>query len=174
MRRRAASVRPGPDGATRPSRTGLTGATTRSSNSSAPLRPPTSRRAPSARSASREPSRGTSTRIIWPSFVGRRAGGGPPPRGRGGGGGARRARRRARTGGWGRLRLPRPGACYYPRVPGREVGAFLRASPMFAGLPAKEVHALEAVAREDAYRAREYVFMEGEPARRFWVVQAGG
>src|SRR3990170_1679073 len=176
MRRRAASVRPGPDGATRPSRTGLTGATTRSSNSSAPLRPPTSRRAPSARSASREPSRGTSTRIIWPSFVGRRSGGGPRPRARGAAGRAPRGRglgRRAPALGWGRLRLPRPGACYYPRVPGREVGAFLRASPMFAGLPAKEVHALEAVAREDAYRAREYVFMEGEPARWFCVVKSG-
>ncbi|OGL00904.1 MAG: hypothetical protein A3E31_15580 [Candidatus Rokubacteria bacterium RIFCSPHIGHO2_12_FULL_73_22] len=44
---------------------------------------------------------------------------------------------------------------------------------MFAGLPAKEVHALEAVAREDAYRAREYVFMEGEPARWFCVVKSG-
>src|SRR3990172_7000419 len=122
MRRRAASVRPGPDGATRPSRTGLTGATTRSSNSSAPLRPPTSRRAPSARSASREPSRGTSTRIIWPSFVGRRVGGGLPPRGRGGPGGGG-ALLPARAGGGGR-RVP-PGEPDVRGAPG-EGGARAR------------------------------------------------
>ena len=67
----------------------------------------------------------------------------------------------------------RSGACYYPRVAGQEVGAFLRESPMFARLPANEVRAVEAVAREAAYRARGYVFMEGEPALWFCIVKSG-
>ncbi|MBI4269203.1 MAG: Crp/Fnr family transcriptional regulator [Candidatus Rokubacteria bacterium] len=56
---------------------------------------------------------------------------------------------------------------------GQEVGAFLRDSPMFARLPANEVRAVEAVAREAAYRARGYVFMEGEPALWFCIVKSG-
>jgi CRP-like cAMP-binding protein len=50
---------------------------------------------------------------------------------------------------------------------------FLQASPVFAALPPREIQALEAVAREDSYRAREYVFMEGEPALWFCLVRAG-
>jgi CRP-like cAMP-binding protein len=50
---------------------------------------------------------------------------------------------------------------------------FLRASPVFAELPAREVEALAAVAREERYRARDYVFMEGDPALWFCVVRAG-
>jgi len=41
--------------------------------------------------------------------------------------------------------------------------AFLRATTLFAGLPPREVEALAAVAREEAYRARDYIFMEGIP-----------
>ncbi|OGL17386.1 MAG: hypothetical protein A3F92_05190 [Candidatus Rokubacteria bacterium RIFCSPLOWO2_12_FULL_71_22] len=44
---------------------------------------------------------------------------------------------------------------------------------MFARLPANEVRAVEAVAREAAYRARGYVFMEGEPALWFCIVKSG-
>jgi CRP-like cAMP-binding protein len=58
-------------------------------------------------------------------------------------------------------------------VSGRDLGAFLRASPVFAALPPKEIQALEAVARKDAYRPREYVFMEGEPALWFCLVRTG-
>jgi CRP/FNR family transcriptional regulator len=50
---------------------------------------------------------------------------------------------------------------------------FLRASPVFAALPAREIQALETVAREDSYRAREYIFMEGEPALWFCLVRSG-
>jgi CRP/FNR family transcriptional regulator len=53
------------------------------------------------------------------------------------------------------------------------VTAFLAASPVFSGIPARELAALAAVAREDTYRAREYVFMEGEPADWFCLVRAG-
>lgn len=44
---------------------------------------------------------------------------------------------------------------------------------MFAALPSKEIQALEPVAREDAYRPREYVFMEGDPALWFCLVRTG-
>ena len=44
---------------------------------------------------------------------------------------------------------------------------------MFARLPGKEVQALATVAREEAYRPREYIFMEGEPALWFCVVRSG-
>jgi len=64
-------------------------------------------------------------------------------------------------------------ACYYPRVPSHDAGMPLRSSPMFAGLPSKEVQALEAVAREETYRPREYIFMEGEPAQWFCIVKSG-
>ena len=49
----------------------------------------------------------------------------------------------------------------------------LKSNPVFAGLPAREIDALAAAAREDAYRAREYVFMEGDPARWLCVVTSG-
>jgi len=50
---------------------------------------------------------------------------------------------------------------------------FLRSSAVFAGVPAREIEALAAVAQERAYRAREYVFTEGEPATWFCVVRSG-
>lgn len=51
--------------------------------------------------------------------------------------------------------------------------AALNSNPVFAGLPAKEIEALAGAAREDTYRAREYVFMEGDPARWLCVVASG-
>jgi CRP/FNR family transcriptional regulator len=51
--------------------------------------------------------------------------------------------------------------------------AFLRANPVFAALPAREVDALGGLAREERLRAREYVFMEGDPARWLCVVKSG-
>ena len=51
--------------------------------------------------------------------------------------------------------------------------AFLRSNPLFAGLPAREIDALAAVAREETRRAREYVFMEGDRAEWLCVVKSG-
>ena len=51
--------------------------------------------------------------------------------------------------------------------------AFLRRSPVFANIPARELTALATVTRGDRYRAREFVFMEGEPADWFCVVRSG-
>jgi CRP-like cAMP-binding protein len=50
---------------------------------------------------------------------------------------------------------------------------FLSASPGFAGIPARDLAALAAVAREETYRVREYIFMEGDPAEWFCIVRAG-
>jgi CRP/FNR family transcriptional regulator len=51
--------------------------------------------------------------------------------------------------------------------------AFLQASPVFAGLPARELEALAAAAREQSCRAREYLFQEGDPALSLWIVKTG-
>src|SRR5262245_61730556 len=55
----------------------------------------------------------------------------------------------------------------------RDARTFLRTIPCFAALPAREVESLAAVAREDAYRARDYVFQEGDPGRWFCLVKTG-
>ena len=54
-----------------------------------------------------------------------------------------------------------------------ELAAFLSASAVFAAVPRHEIQALAAVAREDRYRAREYVFKEGDPATMFCVLRTG-
>jgi CRP/FNR family transcriptional regulator len=50
---------------------------------------------------------------------------------------------------------------------------FLRSSPAFAALRPGDVQSLAAVAREERVRARDYVFMEGDPARWFCLVKTG-
>lgn len=55
----------------------------------------------------------------------------------------------------------------------RPAEAALRAAGVFAALPAREIQDLAAVAREEAYRARDYVFMEGDPALWFCLVKSG-
>jgi CRP/FNR family transcriptional regulator len=51
--------------------------------------------------------------------------------------------------------------------------ALLRTGPVFAGLPTNELQTLAAVASEQPYRAREYIFMEGDPADWFCLVASG-
>jgi CRP/FNR family transcriptional regulator, nitrogen oxide reductase regulator len=58
-------------------------------------------------------------------------------------------------------------------MPARSIAEFLARTPVFAGLAVREVQALAAVAREERVRAREYVFMEGDPARWFCFVKSG-
>lgn len=53
------------------------------------------------------------------------------------------------------------------------VADFLHANPVFAGVPLRELQALAGVARDTAYRARETIFAEGEPAMWFCVVRTG-
>jgi CRP-like cAMP-binding protein len=55
----------------------------------------------------------------------------------------------------------------------KDLAAFLRRRPVFAGLPAREIDALAALAMEEAHRARSYIFMEGDPARWFYLVKSG-
>lgn len=54
-----------------------------------------------------------------------------------------------------------------------ELAGFLSASAIFAGVPRKDVQALAAVAREDRYGPRQYIFEEGDPSIWFCVVRAG-
>jgi CRP/FNR family transcriptional regulator len=49
----------------------------------------------------------------------------------------------------------------------------LRANPIFAGLPPRELAALAAAARDVTYRPREYVFEEGDEAAAFCIVKRG-
>ena len=58
-------------------------------------------------------------------------------------------------------------------MPPKDAGDVVRGNPIFAGLPAKDLTALAAAARDVSYRAREYVFHEGEPAVWFCVVKRG-
>jgi CRP/FNR family transcriptional regulator len=54
-----------------------------------------------------------------------------------------------------------------------ELAGFLGASAVFAAVPRREIQALAAVAREDRYRARQYIFKESDPATWFCVVRTG-
>jgi CRP/FNR family transcriptional regulator len=49
----------------------------------------------------------------------------------------------------------------------------LKSNKIFAGLPAREIDALATVAREDACRARDYVFMEGDSADWLCIIKSG-
>jgi len=51
--------------------------------------------------------------------------------------------------------------------------AALRGNPVFAGLPARELEVLAGSSREDNFRARDFVFMEGDPARWLCIVLSG-
>jgi CRP/FNR family transcriptional regulator len=53
------------------------------------------------------------------------------------------------------------------------VKRFLRENPVFAELPAAEIDALAAAAREETKRAREHVFMDGDAAQWLWLVRSG-
>lgn len=60
-----------------------------------------------------------------------------------------------------------------PPMSAKETAAILRQAAVFAGLPAREIEALGAVAVEDTYRSRDFVFLEGDPARWFCLVKTG-
>jgi CRP-like cAMP-binding protein len=63
--------------------------------------------------------------------------------------------------------------CYAAGVAPKDASTFLKKNPVFAMLPAREIETLAAVSIEDTCRAREYIFMEGDPARWFCVVKSG-
>jgi CRP/FNR family transcriptional regulator len=50
---------------------------------------------------------------------------------------------------------------------------FLQASAVFAGVPPRELAALAALAHDETYRARDFIFMEGDPADWFCLVRSG-
>jgi len=54
-----------------------------------------------------------------------------------------------------------------------EVHAFLKRSPVFTSLPAREIEALGAVVSEESFRARDYIFMEGDVPGSLCVVRSG-
>jgi len=58
-------------------------------------------------------------------------------------------------------------------MPSRDVAAFLRQRPVFAGLPAREIEELATVAVEEFHRARAYIFLESDPSRWFYLVKSG-
>jgi len=58
-------------------------------------------------------------------------------------------------------------------MPSRDVAAFLRQRPVFAGLPAREIEELATVAVEESHRVRAYIFLESDPSRWFYLVKSG-
>lgn len=60
-----------------------------------------------------------------------------------------------------------------PPMSPKDLVAFLTQNPAFAGLPAREVESLARLALEEPHRARDYVFMEGDQARWFCLVETG-
>jgi CRP-like cAMP-binding protein len=60
-----------------------------------------------------------------------------------------------------------------PRPDAGDVLAFLRASRVFADLPARDLDVLAQGASEEPCAPREYVFHEGEPAAWFCLVRSG-
>ncbi len=58
-------------------------------------------------------------------------------------------------------------------MPSRDVAAFLRQRPVFAGLPAREIEELATAAVEESHRARAYIFLESDPSRWFYLVKSG-
>lgn len=63
--------------------------------------------------------------------------------------------------------------CYHRRMSAKLIADFLKACPVFAGLPAEEIVALSAAAREERYPARAYIFSEGDAPAWFWLVRSG-
>jgi len=60
-----------------------------------------------------------------------------------------------------------------PMPPAKGSVEFLRSCSVLAALPATELATLATVAREQSYRARDYVFVEGDPALWFCLVKTG-
>jgi CRP/FNR family transcriptional regulator, nitrogen oxide reductase regulator len=58
-------------------------------------------------------------------------------------------------------------------MPARETSPLLKVCPIFAALPDQEMDRIAAVAQSVSYRAREYVFMEGDPAHWLCIVGSG-
>ena len=58
-------------------------------------------------------------------------------------------------------------------MPARDIAVFLRANPVFAGIPAREIESIAGVVIEESHRARADVFMEGDAPRWFYVVRSG-
>jgi CRP-like cAMP-binding protein len=58
-------------------------------------------------------------------------------------------------------------------MPAPPLAEFLTRTPIFGPLPGREVETLATVAREERVRARDYVFMEGDPSHWFCFVKTG-
>ena len=54
-----------------------------------------------------------------------------------------------------------------------DAAEFLKGCAVFATLPAREIEGLRALAREETYRPRDYVFMEGDASAWFCIVRSG-
>jgi CRP/FNR family transcriptional regulator len=55
----------------------------------------------------------------------------------------------------------------------KDAAEFLKGRAVFATLPAREIEGLRALVREETYRARDYVFMEGDSSAWFCIVKSG-
>jgi CRP-like cAMP-binding protein len=58
-------------------------------------------------------------------------------------------------------------------MPAETIADFPKTGALFAALPAMEISALAGGAREESYRARDFIFTEGDESSWFWLVRAG-
>ncbi|HEX7787052.1 MAG TPA: Crp/Fnr family transcriptional regulator [Methylomirabilota bacterium] len=58
-------------------------------------------------------------------------------------------------------------------MPAKDTLALLRSMTVFAGLPAREIESLAALAIAESHRARASIFTEGDAARWLYVVKSG-
>jgi CRP/FNR family transcriptional regulator len=55
----------------------------------------------------------------------------------------------------------------------KDIAAFLRPNPVFAGIPAREIESLAELVTEESHRTRASIFMEGDASRWFYVIKSG-
>ena len=55
----------------------------------------------------------------------------------------------------------------------KAVADLILASPVFSGIPTREIEALVRVTRTAGYRSREYIFMEGDSPLWLYVIKSG-
>lgn len=58
-------------------------------------------------------------------------------------------------------------------MPAKDTVALLQSMPVFAGLPAREIESLAALAIAESHRARAAIFTEGDASRWLYVVKSG-
>jgi CRP-like cAMP-binding protein len=60
-----------------------------------------------------------------------------------------------------------------PAMSVKDIAALLRGNPVFASVSARDLDALAGLVVEESHRARDYLFLEGDPSRWLFIVKTG-